>query len=38
MDQIIVNSKKIKNQLIEEEYVENKKITLIYNGVFNLIP
>ena len=38
MDQIIVNSKKIKNQLIEEEYVDNKKITLIYNGVFNSTP
>ena len=38
MDEIIVNSKKIKNQLIKEEYVDNKKITLIYNGVFNSIP
>ena len=33
MDKIIVNSKKIIKQLVNEEGVENKKIKLIYNGI-----
>ena len=33
IDKILVNSSAIKNQLIKDEKVENKKIKLIYNGI-----